>query len=837
MAEIDKALPNVEQTIKTPSDKELEVATEQNIQEQVGPEDVKIEEQEDGSVEINFDPEAINQPGTASHFDNLADLLPEEILGRLGSEIYENYENYKTSRKDWEDSYTKGLDLLGFKYENRTQPFQNASGVTHPVLGEAVTQFQAQAYKELLPANGPVHTQTMGAPSRQKEDQSVRVKNFMNYQLMNVMKEYEPEFDQMLFYLPLSGSAFKKVYYDELLGRAVSKFVPADDLIVPYTATSIEDAEAVVHKLKMSENDLRKKQVSGFYRDIEITPGYSQESEVEKKERELEGVKKTRDDDIFTILEFHMNLDLEGFEDKDNVGDMTGIKLPYIVTLDAGSREVLSIRRNYQPNDPLKKKIEYFVHFKFLPGLGFYGFGLIHMIGGLSRTATNALRQLIDAGTFSNMPAGFKQRGIRVRDEANSIQPGEFRDVDAPGGNIRDAFMPLPFKEPSQTLLQLMGIVVQAGQRFAAIADMQVGDGNQQAAVGTTIALLERGSRVMSAIHKRMYVAMKQEFELLAAVFKTYLPAEYPYDVVGAQRTVKLTDFDDKIDIIPVADPNIFSQSQRISLAQTELQLAMSNPQMHNLYEAYRDMYEAIGVKNIDSILPPPQQPMPMDPAAENIMAMTGKPFQAFKGQDHRAHITAHLNFMAMNMAKNNPVITAALEKNIFEHISLMAQEQLELEFATELQQIAQLQQAIQINPQVQQDPQVQQQILTLTTQMESRKSKLIAEMMREFRQEEQEIMGAFGNDPIAQLKARELDLRALNESMKREQDQEKINLDRSKQLMGQQQFDEKLEQNEELANLRASTSLTKQAMSQTAKIQNDLFKMADVEILKGPKR
>ena len=837
MAEIDKALPNVEQTIKTPSEEELQVATEQNIQEQVGPEDVKIEEQEDGSVEINFDPEAINQPNSQNHFDNLADLLPEEILGRLGSEIYENYENYKTSRRDWEQSYTKGLDLLGFKYENRTQPFQNASGVTHPVLGEAVTQFQAQAYKELLPANGPVHTQTMGAPSRQKEDQSVRVKNFMNYQLMNVMKEYEPEFDQMLFYLPLSGSAFKKIYYDELLGRAVSKFVPADDLIVPYTATSIEDAEAVVHKLKMSENDLRKKQVSGFYRDIEINPGYNQETDVEKKERELEGVKKTREDNIFTILEFHMDLDLEGFEDKDNAGDMTGIKLPYIITLDAGSREVLSIRRNYQPMDPLKKKIEYFVHFKFLPGLGFYGFGLIHMIGGLSRTATNALRQLIDAGTFSNMPAGFKQRGIRVRDEANSIQPGEFRDVDAPGGNIRDAFMPLPFKEPSQTLLQLMGIVVQAGQRFAAIADMQVGDGNQQAAVGTTIALLERGSRVMSAIHKRMYVAMKQEFELLANVFKTYLPAEYPYDVVGAQRNIKATDFDDKIDIIPVADPNIFSQSQRISLAQTELQLAMSNPQMHNMYEAYRDMYEAIGVKNIDAILPPPQPPMPMDPASENIMAMTGKPFQAFKGQDHRAHITAHLNFMAMNMAKNNPVIMGALEKNIFEHISLMAQEQLELEFATELQQIAQLQQAIQVNPQLQQDPQVQQQILTVTTQMESRKSKLIAEMMREFRQEEQEIMGAFGNDPVAQLKARELDLRALNESVKREQDQEKINLNRSKQLMGQEQFDEKLEQNEELANLRASTSLTKQAMSQTAKMQNDLFKMADVEILKGPKR
>ncbi len=837
MAEIDKALPNVEQTIKTPSEEELQAAEQVSIKEQIGPEDVKIEEQEDGSVEINFDPEAVNQPGGEGHFDNLADLLPPDILGQLGSTLFESYENYKNSRKDWEQSYAKGLDLLGFKYENRTQPFQNASGVTHPVLGEAVTQFQAQAYKELLPANGPVHTQTMGAPSRQKEDQSVRVKDFMNYQLMNVMKEYEPEFDQMLFYLPLSGSAFKKVYYDELLGRAVSKFVPSDDLIVPYTATSIEDAEAVVHRLKMSENDLRKKQVSGFYRDIEINPGYSQETEVEKKERELEGVTKTREEEIFTVLEFHTNLDLEGFEDKDTAGDMTGIKLPYIVTLDAGSREVLSIRRNYQPNDPLKKKIEYFVHFKFLPGLGFYGFGLIHMIGGLSRTATNALRQLIDAGTFSNMPAGFKQRGIRVRDEANSIQPGEFRDVDTPGGNIRDAFMPLPFKEPSQTLLQLMGIVVQAGQRFAAIADMQVGDGNQQAAVGTTIALLERGSRVMSAIHKRMYVAMKHEFELLAGVFKTYLPQEYPYDVVGAQKNVKATDFDDKIDIIPVADPNIFSQSQRISLAQTELQLAMSNPQMHNLYEAYRDMYEAVGVKNIDSILPPPQQPMPMDPAAENIMAMSGKPFQAFKGQDHRAHITAHLNFMAMNLAKNNPVITGALEKNIFEHISLMAQEQLELEFTQEIQQIAQLQQAIQMNPQLQQDPQIQQQILTLTTQMESRKAKLIAEMMREFRQEEQEIMGMFGNDPVAQLKARELDLRAMNDSVKREQDQEKINLDRSKQLMGQTQFDEKLAQNEQLANLRADTSLTKQAMSQASKMQNDLMKMADVEILKGPKR
>jgi hypothetical protein len=653
-------------------------------------------------------------------------------------------------------------------------------------------------------------------PTRQKEDQAKRVKNFMNYQLMNKMKEYEPEFDQLLFYLPLSGSAFKKVYYDELLDRAVSKFVPADDLIVPYTATSLEDAESIVHVLKISENDLRKKQVSGFYRDIEITPGYSQETEVEKKERELEGVKKTRDEQMFTILEFHTNIDLEGFEDKDAEQNPTGIKLPYIVTIDTGSREVLSIRRNYKAEDPLKNKIEYFTHFKFLPGLGFYGFGLIHMIGGLSRTATNALRQLLDAGTFSNMPAGFKQRGIRVRDEAQSIQPGEFRDVDAPGGNIRDAFMPLPFKEPSATLLQLMGIVVQAGQRFAAIADMQVGDGNQQAAVGTTIALLERGSRVMSAIHKRLYVALKKEFTLLADVFKTYLPPEYPYDVVGGQRNIKVADFDDKVDILPVADPNIFSQSQRISLAQTELQLAMSNPGMHNLYEAYRDMYEAIGVKNIDQILPPPAQPMPMDPAAENIMAMSGKPFQAFKGQDHRAHITSHLNFMATNMVKNNPMIMGALQKNIFEHISLMAQEQLEVEFREEIQQLMQLQQMAQMNPQMGQSPEIQQQIMQLSMAIEARKAKLISDMTQEFKEEEAKIMGDFGNDPIAKLKARELDLRAMDNEQKRMQADARLNLDKSRAMMNQDLQEEKLDQNEELAKLRANTSIEKTILGKT---------------------
>ena len=604
MADIDKALPNeVRKEIELPGEEELqETLAEEVSLEEESPEPVEIQENEDGSVDIDLDPQAASPEGGDEHYSNLAEFLPDDVLGRIGSDLAQKYLDYNSSRKEWEKTYTNGLDLLGFKYNNRTEPFSGASGATHPVLAEAVTQFQALAYKELLPADGPIRTQVMGAPSEQKTQQAERVKDFMNYELMEKMKEYEPEFDQMLFNLPLAGSAFKKIYYDDLLGRAVSKFVPAEDLIVPYTATSLDDAEAIIHRVKVSENDLRKQQVAGFYLDVELSTPQDNETEVEKKERELEGTSKTGNEDVYTLLECHIDLDLEGFEDMNQeTGEPSGIKIPYIVTIEESSRGVLSIRRNYEIGDPLKKKVDYFVHFKFLPGLGFYGFGLIHMIGGLSRTATSALRQLLDAGTLSNLPAGFKMRGIRIRDDAQSIQPGEFRDVDAPGGNLKDSFMMLPFKEPSQTLLQLMGVVVTAGQRFASIADLQVGDGNQQAAVGTTVALLERGSRTMSAIHKRIYSALKNEFKILARVFKLYLPQEYPYDVVGGQRMIKQQDFDDRVDILPVADPNIFSQTQRISLAQTELQLATSNPQMHNMYNIYRNMYEALGVKNIDS--------------------------------------------------------------------------------------------------------------------------------------------------------------------------------------------------------------------------------------------
>ena len=820
---IDKSLPN--KKVEIPGQQE-QIEEQIEIREELPDAgDTEITPTEDGGVEINFEPGAFNQEQSESHFDNLAELLPEETLNPLGSELVQNYQEYKASRKDWEDTYAKGLDLLGFKYEQKTEPFQGASGATHPVLAEAVTQFQALAFKELLPANGPVRTQTVGAPTPQKNDQANRVKEFMNYQIMDVMREYEPEFDQMLFYLPLSGSAFKKVYYDDLLGRTVSKFVPADDLIVPYNATSLEDAEAVIHRLKISENELRKQQVAGFYRDIELPKPYSQETEVEKKERMLEGTKRTFNEDVYTLLEFHVNLDLEGFEDRGPDGAETGIKLPYIVTIEEGSREILSIRRNYEVADPKKQKIPYFVHFKFLPGLGFYGFGLIHMIGGLSRTATSALRSLLDAGTLSNLPAGFKMRGIRIRDDAQSIQPGEFRDVDAPGGNIRDSFMTLPFKEPSATLLQLMGVVVSAGQRFASIADLQIGEGNQQAAVGTTVALLERGSRTMSAIHKRIYSALKNEFKLMARIFKLYLPQEYPYDVVGGQRMIKQQDFDDKVDIVPVADPNIFSQSQRISIAQTELQLATSNPQLHNMYQAYRNMYEALGVKNIDSILKVPQRPMPMDPAIEHIQSLGGQPFQAFKGQDHQAHITAHLNFMATNMARNNPAVMASLQKNIFEHISLMSLEQVEIEFQKEILQLQQMQQ----NPQMMQDPRVQQQVMDLNMKIESRKAILIAEMMEEFMKEEKKLLGDFGNDPLAKLRARELDIRSQENARKADEADRRFDLDKMRAMMNQQNTDEKLDQNEELAQLRADTSIEKTILSKTLPNADQLMPKVDI--------
>jgi|TARA_R110000824_G_scaffold202883_3_gene387107 hypothetical protein len=789
---------------------------------------IEITEDEDGGATIDFDPQAISAIGSENHDENLADMLEDDILQGVANEMLDNFDNYRGSRKDWADTYTKGLDLLGFKYENRSEPFAGSSGATHPVLAEAVTQFQALAYKELLPAQGPVSTQVVGKITQESKAQAGRVKDFMNYQLMVNMKEYEPEFDQMLFNLPLSGSTFKKVYYDSNLARCVSKFVPAEDLFVPYEATSLEEAECIIHRLRITGNELIKYQISGFYRDVDISESGLIESEISEKKADLQGVTPNRAE-IHTLLECHVNLDLAGFEDVDEDGVSTGLGLPYIVTLDEGSSKILSIRRNFTAEDLLREKKDYFVHFKFLPGLGFYGFGLIHMIGGLSRTATSALRQLLDAGTLANLPSGFKMRGIRVRDEAQPLQPGEFRDVDAPGGNLKDAFMPLPFKGPDATLLQLMGTVVQAGQRFASIADMQVGDGNQSAAVGTTVALLERGSRVMSAIHKRLYQSLKCEFMLLADCFATYLPKEYPYDVVGGEKQIFVQDFDKRVDIIPVADPNIFSQTQRISVAQTQMQIAMSNPQMHDLYQVYRNMYEALGIKDIDLILKKPEEAAPMDPAMENIQALSAGTFKAFEGQDHQAHMAAHLSFMGTVSVRNNPQVLGSLQKNILEHINLMAQEQTMLEFTDEMaemqqmqQQMAQMQQQMGQNPQAQaqmaQNPQLKQQqdkMKDLTQKIEARKAILVAETMAEYVAEEQKVLNPMDTDPLLKLKSDELRLKTQEENRKREEGEAEQEMDALKMISSRQLAEDKLQQDDKHAKLRASVSLAKNGIKQ----------------------
>jgi len=746
-------------------------------------------------VEVEADPDAMpmeqgpemteEQSAAIDFYQNLAETMDERVLQRLAMELIADYKKDKQSRGDWEKAYISGLDLLGFKYSDESRPFQGASSVTHPLLAEAVTQFQSQAYKELLPSDGPVRTQVVGAIDENKEKQAERVKEFMNYMIMEKMEEYTPEFDQLLFYLPLAGSAFKKVYYDEMIERAVSKFVPAEDLVVPYYATDLADCERITHVLKMSENDILKKQKAGFYRDVDILPSRMDDDEVQEKYDSLEGLQRSDDGDYqFNILEMHVDLDLDEYE-MDN--DEKNVKVPFVVTVDEGSMEVLSVYRNYDMKDEKQRKRQYFVHYKFLPGLGFYGFGLIHMIGGLSKTATAALRQLLDAGTLSNLPAGFKSRGMRIRDDDQPFQPGEFRDVDAPGGNIKDQFQILPFKEPSGTLFQLLGFVVQAGQRFAAIADMQVGNDTQNRNVGTTVALMERGSRVMSAIHKRLYYSMRQEFRLLANVFGTYLPPVYPYAVYGGNRLIKVMDFSPEVDVIPVADPNIFSMAQRVTLAQTQLQIAQSNPQMHNVHEAYRRVYEALGTKNIDAILKPKPEKTPKDPAIENMEALQMKVPTAFATQNHDAHILSHVAFMRSRMVQINPMVYALLQAHVSEHVSLKARAQVLEMINTK-------------NPDnvmaLQQERPEQFQII-----LESMVADRVQELTEELVTAE---TGMIQPDPLVALKQQELDLRAMDmqrrgeefnqeEQRKTTEFYERMNLEQMERNDANRQADERI--------------------------------------------
>ena len=628
---------------------------------------------------------AIPEP---NHTDNLAEFLDEAYLGEISSDLRGSYEDDMESRSEWEETYTKGLDQLGVKYEERSQPFEGASGVTHPLISESVTQFQAQAYKEMLPAGGPVQTQVLGLQDAAREEQASRVKDFMNYQITEVMEEFDPDMDQLLFYLPLSGSCFKKVYFDEAKQRPVSKFVPAQDLVVSYAASDLQTAARVTHVLRIDANEVRKMQIAGFYRDVELSKNDDEENEVRQKIDEIQGTSRGYTDDVFTILEMHVDLDLEGFEDIAPDGEPTGIALPYIVTIDEGSGKVLAVRRNFEEGADLARKQQYFVHYKFMPGLGFYGFGLIHMIGGLGRAATSILRQLIDAGTLANLPAGFKARGVRVRNDDEPLQPGEWRDIDAPGGNIRDALIPLPYKEPSGTLAQLLGSLIDNGRRFVSLADQQTSNMNQEAPVGTTVALLERGMKVMSAIHKRLHYAQKNEFRILARIFRDNLPQEYPYDVAGGDRKVMASDFDGRVDVVPVSDPNIFSMAQRVTLAQTQLQLAQSNPQVHNLHAAFRRMYQALEVQNIDEILPPPPQPQPLDPLIENARALTGELLMAFDGQDHDAHIELHVMFMKTPIVMTSPQVMGTFYAHVQEHIAQKARQSVTQEIENLISQV-----------------------------------------------------------------------------------------------------------------------------------------------------
>ena len=713
---------------------------------------------------VLLDDEQYIEEGPDVSFDaNLSDFIDDNILNKLASDILNSINQDKESRSDWENTYTDGLKYLGMKFdEGRSQPFEGSSGVIHPILAEAVTQFQAQAYKEMLPQKGPVKTQIIGARTVETETQADRVQEFMNFYIMNVMEDYDPELDMLLFYLPLAGSAFKKVHYDNVLNRAVSKFIAPEDLIVPYEASDLSSAERVTHAISMSVNEIKKQQLSGFYADVDVSVNSydSDESEVEAEIDKLQGIKASyAEDRDHTVYEVHTILDLEGFEDAGEDDEPTGLKLPYIVTIDEQSERVLAIRRNYNEGDPYKNKINFFVQYKFLPGLGFYGLGLSHMIGGISKASTSILRQLIDAGTLANLPAGFKARGMRIRDEDEPLQPGEFRDIDTTGGSLRDNLIPLPIKEPSQVLMSLLGILVDSGKRFAAIADTNIGDANAAMPVGTTVALLERGTKVMSAIHKRLHYAQRLEFKLLAKVLAEYLPPDYGYDTGTGPSAIKQTDFDDRIDIIPVSDPNIFSQSQRITLAQELLQMVQSNPEIHGpigMFEAYRRMYSALGVDNVDALLQPPPDttPKPIDSGLENSGLMMGQPQQAFESQNHQSHTEAHRSLFLTQVVKENPQMQSIIISHSMQHLQFMASQLAQEQIPEEVKERIQG-----VQEQMQQLPPDQAQAAATEIQMinDQFAAPILAQLTQEFLQS----IGQGGaDDPLVAIRQQELDLK-----------------------------------------------------------------------------
>jgi hypothetical protein len=748
--------------------------------------DIEIILEDDGSAVIE-----IGDEDEVGFYGNLAEVIDEGELAHVSIELMAMFDADKSGRGDWEQMYSKGLELLGLKIEERTKPFRGAAGAVHPMLTEAIVQFQSQAMKELMPAGGPVRTQIVGKETLDKSQQAARVQDFMNYQITSVMKEYTPEFDQLLFYTGYGGSAFKKIYYDEQLERMVSKLCLPDDVYIPYWGSSVmSECPRITHRIAMDSNAFRKRVVSGEYLDTLVSPNTSpgDASQIRYSIDKQTGVVESGAPEELFLLEFQVDLDIPGFEDLDEDGEPTGIKLPYVVTIEENSGSVIAVRRNWVEGDPKCCRREYFVHYVLVEGLGAYGLGFVHLIGGLSKTATAALRQLLDAGTLSNLPAGFKAKGARIADDDQPIQPGEWRDIDAGGAELSASLLPLPYKEPSQTLMQLLGFTVEAGKRLASTADMQVGDGNQAAAVGTTIALLERGSMVMSAIHKRMHYAQKMEFEMLARGFGEYLPDEYPYDVPGASRSIKKRDFNNMVAVLPVADPNIFSAAQRISLAQTQLQLAQSAPQMHNMYEAYYRVYASLNVRDIDGILRPQNSQMPKDPSTENADVLDGMQLKAFAGQQHDAHIATHLMMGLSPIIGSQPMAAMALQKHILEHVRLKAEEDTEVDLFKQYG----------IDPGQ----------MVSDIQREGMIAIKCAQYMQQVRDLQNQLAGGGDQtDPVVALKEQELQQQAAKDEADLQIDQQQLAIDREKIAQSEKSNQMRVQTQQNIADQRAEVA------------------------------
>ena len=736
--------------------------------------DVEVENMVDEDlpdIEIVLDPETGSVDITLGAGDdevpfgaNLAEVLDPGVLQQISSELMPLFEADQGSRKDWEEQYGKGLKLLGFTFDERTRPFKGAAATTHPLLTEAIVQFQAQALKELMPADGPVRTRVLGKETREKLMQADRVRDFMNYQITSVMEEYTPDFDQLLFYVGYGGSAFKKVYYDEDRDRMVSKLILPDNLYIPYNGSSVmSECPRITHVVPMSVNDYRKAVLRGQYLDTAEERSTADEGNniIQKETDRVTKITPNADDEEMELLEFQIDYDLEGFEHMDEDGEPTGLRLPYIITIDRTSGSTIGVRRNWNESDELFRRKQYYVHYMLVQGLGSYGLGFLHLVGGLSQAATSALRQLLDAGTLVNLPAGFKAKGARIMNDDVPLQPGEFRDIDAGGVELSQTLMPLPYKEPSQTLFALLGFCADAGRRLASVTDMQVGDSNQNAAVGTTIALLEKGGQVMSAIHKRLHYSQRIEFNLLAKGFGEYLPDEYPYDVPGETRSIKRKDFDERIDVLPVSDPNIFSVAQRITMAQTQLQLAQSAPQMHNMYEAFRRMYQAIGVRDIDAILNSQNVDKPKDPASENSQALDGAPLKAFAGQQHDAHIMNHIMFGMSPLIGGMPQVAVTMQKHIFDHIRLKAEEATEAELFSQYGT----------------DPDS----MVSALQREAMIAIKTAEYYQEAKKLQTDLQGPPPEDPLVKVKEQEIQARAANDQAEDGNAKARIQLDAQK--------------------------------------------------------